>query len=157
MRREFSCALGSMEAPAHSAWKLSELNEFSNIPNFTVEMFSKKLSRIVVDIQLFLNMAVADMVLSCYIITTGLGTLLNAFSSYQLLKSKQPRNPLLITMVLSDLLVSAITCPLKMYRILHEPNIKTLTGVIGLDLLEVSICFEFSITPCFFLRVRGLY
>lgn len=111
-------------------------------------MFNKKFSRIAVDIQLFLNMAVADMVLSCYIITTSIGILVNAFYSYQVLKSKLPRNPLLITMVLSDVLVSTITCPFKTYRILYEPNIQTLTGVIALDLVEVSICFEFSITLC---------
>lgn len=131
----------STEAPAHSAWKLCKLNEFPN-------MFSKKLSKITVDILLFLNMAVADMALYCYIISTGIGILVNAFYSYQVLKSKLPRNPLLITMILSDVLVSTITCPFKTYRILYEPNIQTLTGVIGLDLVEVSICFEFLITLC---------
>lgn len=107
-------------------------------------MFNKKLSRITVEIQIFLYMAVSDMALSFYIIAIIIGILINAFYSYHVLKSKQPRNSLLNTMILSDVMVSTITCPLKTYRILYEPNIQTLTGVIGLDLIEVSICFEFS-------------
>lgn len=85
------------------------------------------------------SMVISEIVVCIYILITCVGVVVNLVFAYKVWSSKVPRNPLLIGMMVSDLSVCAISCPVKTYRCLYQPSFSTLTSVIFLDFFEVCI------------------
>ncbi|KAH1023354.1 hypothetical protein HUJ04_012577 [Dendroctonus ponderosae] len=81
-------------------------------------------------------MVVSGLVLSVYILNTCIGGLSNIAFVYKVWNTKSKRNPLLIGMIVFDLSVCTISCPVKTLKRIFKPHLKTLTGVIFLEFLE---------------------
>lgn len=86
-------------------------------------------------------MVISGLVLSVYILNTCIGGLSNIAFVYKVWNTKSKKNPLLIGMIVFDLSVCTISCPVKTFKRIFKPHLKTLTGVIFLDFLEVRIIY----------------